>query len=839
MTLPATPRRAGPFEGNGATTAFPFSFKLFDEADIQVLLVAADGVEDTLVLDSDYTVVLNADQDAMPGGAVHYPMTGEALASPDTLTVVGSLPYDQQTDLPTGGAYRAQVVENTFDRVVMQIQQLVEQAGRTLALSPTADTGVSTQLPPPEANRLIGWNEDADALQNVDAATLGAIVAFGTAVPDLFTGDGTRTQFTLSGDPGVRGNLDVSVEGLVQRVGIDFDWSSGTQLVFAVAPPAGSPDNILVRYIQALPQASNPDLGDTTDPGKGDALVGVVQPFTGAVARTQHDKNAESVSVLDFIPAAEHAAIRGYTSAFDCTDAFNTALGACRRVRVPAGGYLTRRPINMTARGVGGFEFTGRQLIGDGVSGTIINAYPGPYPCIDLTGSSACEIYGINFRSDNPGVAPGLAAADCASIGIVIRRGNTSAYTRNCHQPRLIGVRFDLTSAMARNVGVGTVGLYCCGAEHVVTDHFEASANVPFVAENTPTAGIARSQDHPTHGGEYEPVLASGVISTTIHEHRSMLLVAWDSFRAMRLEQVANFEFPSLYTSTRKLVSALPAYAETFDFTSVANVRLQCYQEASGKFGTTYRMDHRYFTFTGPNDGVVAQVRRGANDYGFTLPGAPAPSIHLNDGAALANSRIDCNYLFGVYNDSGNNCGFATLPVTFSGTPNRLWNLALTLDHGTPGHWANVLGALSPWCTNVESTNFLSGDRGYADALNEFTVVMAGGTTAGVASGVSQTGRWRREGNMVHVFLSYTCTGHTGTGQMKFRGFPFTAKTISTGAVFYQATTMVMGGRDAVALIITDTDEIVLWASDPGGGGGDFVPVDPTTNLILQVSFPV
>lgn len=42
------------------------------------------------------------------------------------------------------------------------------------------------------------------------------------------------------------------------------------------------------------------DLADTSDVAKGDALVGVKQPFAGAIARTQHDKNAELLSASDF-----------------------------------------------------------------------------------------------------------------------------------------------------------------------------------------------------------------------------------------------------------------------------------------------------------------------------------------------------------------------------------------------------------------------------------------------------------------------------------------------------------------------------------------------------------
>ncbi|MGK4439162.1 hypothetical protein ACSMDG_09360 [Yersinia proxima] len=41
-------------------------------------------------------------------------------------------------------------------------------------------------------------------------------------------------------------------------------------------------------------------LADTSDIAKGDALIGVKQPFTGTIGRTQHSVNSERRSVLDF-----------------------------------------------------------------------------------------------------------------------------------------------------------------------------------------------------------------------------------------------------------------------------------------------------------------------------------------------------------------------------------------------------------------------------------------------------------------------------------------------------------------------------------------------------------
>lgn len=63
MTVPSTARRAGPYTGNGSTTTFSFTFKTFAAGDLLVTRMDALGLETTLVLNSDYSVSLNVDQD--------------------------------------------------------------------------------------------------------------------------------------------------------------------------------------------------------------------------------------------------------------------------------------------------------------------------------------------------------------------------------------------------------------------------------------------------------------------------------------------------------------------------------------------------------------------------------------------------------------------------------------------------------------------------------------------------------------------------------------------------------------------------------------------------------
>jgi hypothetical protein len=83
VTISSSIRKAGPFPGNGVTTAFPFTFKVFSTADLlAVQAVTLTGAETTLALGANYTVSLNADQNANPGGTVTAlvaPPTGETI----------------------------------------------------------------------------------------------------------------------------------------------------------------------------------------------------------------------------------------------------------------------------------------------------------------------------------------------------------------------------------------------------------------------------------------------------------------------------------------------------------------------------------------------------------------------------------------------------------------------------------------------------------------------------------------------------------------------------------------------------------------------------------------
>lgn len=259
MTISTEVRKAGPFIGNDSASVFPFAFKVFKAADLIVVRRQDNiGAETTLVLDSDYHVTLNSNQDTTPGGVVT--LVAGALASGFTLVVSSELPYLQPTDLTNQGGFYPKVITNALDRLTIFCQQLAEITGRTLKLPITAPTDISAEIPLPNPSELIAWDETGTRLTTISPQSLVTSIAYGSATADLFAGDGVTTTFPLSTNPASVNNLDVSVGGFSQRpvqggVG-DYSWNGGASITFVVPPPAPAvpgDKNVLVRYMQAVP----------------------------------------------------------------------------------------------------------------------------------------------------------------------------------------------------------------------------------------------------------------------------------------------------------------------------------------------------------------------------------------------------------------------------------------------------------------------------------------------------------------------------------------------------------------------------------------------------------
>ena len=165
-------RKAGPFLGNGITTQFPFSFKLFKTTEVRVIKTDVLGVESVLTLGTDYSCVLNSPQELFPGGIV----TSTLPVIPgDQLSILSNVDNVQTLQLTDSGGFYPTLLNDTFDKIVIQIQQLVEQMSRNILL-PVGSLTTQVSIAAYVAQAV------AAAAQSATSATAAALSALEAAV---------------------------------------------------------------------------------------------------------------------------------------------------------------------------------------------------------------------------------------------------------------------------------------------------------------------------------------------------------------------------------------------------------------------------------------------------------------------------------------------------------------------------------------------------------------------------------------------------------------------------------------------------------------------------------
>lgn len=146
MAIGYIKRLAGPYIGDGTgQKTFSFGFFVFTEGDVYVATAATEnGASSTLQQGTDYTVTLNGDQEASPGGTIT--LTAEAGLADGAVLVIGSdVDYTQTLDLTNYTRFPPARISEELDRIVVQIQQLVEIQGRTVKADAT-DTMTPEEL---------------------------------------------------------------------------------------------------------------------------------------------------------------------------------------------------------------------------------------------------------------------------------------------------------------------------------------------------------------------------------------------------------------------------------------------------------------------------------------------------------------------------------------------------------------------------------------------------------------------------------------------------------------------------------------------------------------------
>lgn len=175
------------YAGDGVTTTFAYTFMIFNDEDLAVVLVDdTSGVEDAQVLTTDYSVT-GAGEDT--GGNVVFVTEP---ASGKTVFISRAVALKQETDYLEGDMFPASAHENALDYLTMICQQLNTEIERCLKNSLLA-SGVDGTLPVPSAGAAIGWNSGEDGFANIVSPGSLSVTTFGQALVESADAQAART----------------------------------------------------------------------------------------------------------------------------------------------------------------------------------------------------------------------------------------------------------------------------------------------------------------------------------------------------------------------------------------------------------------------------------------------------------------------------------------------------------------------------------------------------------------------------------------------------------------------------------------------------------------------
>lgn len=126
--------------------------------------------------------------------------------------------------------------------------------------------------------------------------------------------------------------------------------------------------------------------------------------------------------------------------------------------------------------------------------------------------------------------------------------------------------------------------------------------------------------------------------------------------------------------------------------------------------------------------------------------------------------------------------------------------------------------------------------------IGTFTPVIEGTTTAGTATYVTQNGRYTKIGNRVFVSIYVNYNSHTGTGNMKVTGLPFSSVNLSlfNAGTFGAVSGLTLPANNIpMAYVDTNASTMTLASLPTGGTSTAALAMDATAAFSITVDYQV
>jgi hypothetical protein len=524
----------------------------------------------------------------------------------------------------------------------------------------------------------------------------------------------------------------------------------------------------------------------------------------GGVQRTVESKLQDVVSVLDFIPQSEHAAIKAGTSTYDATAAIQATLNAHQHVTIPSGTYNISASIKPK---------NGQRLIFKGgklfTTGPIVT----DECAIKVVDAANVEIWNADIDCNN----------EPANSGIIVRENTSNIQIYNT---KVVRAAWDAVKGGGRAIiieaNTGDVG-------RIIVDGLT-------VKEVDTVIGIFGSA---IDGMRKNAIVVTNIVAKTVN--KLIALFGPDSDAAPNtadlqqsiITNVVGYDVTSpiryangsdaiidnvyVYNKTLSIGPAIQGFARNVRVTNfVMNGTVTALLDASPWL----------------DDGTTPAFTPGTNGsrkchYQITHRGTAS--------AAVLISQYTHN---GIISDTTFDLNVDTVTTNVLGNTAINVNTTVYVNLFSAASRARISGYLNAIGTKLISSATLQDFlQSAAFPTDQFFPVITGSTSAGTATYAPAKGTYSKIGNVVFFNCYLTWSGHTGTGDMRVSGLPFTssstANTQTAVSIAFMDSLSLTAGNVLSAYVDVGQTYVVLVQTPTGGGGASGVPLDPAGSLMV------
>ena len=241
MTISSTTVKNS-YSGNGTLNTFNYTFKIFADADIQVIIRDASATETVKTLTTHYTVTGAGNAN---GGTIVF-TAGNIPTATETVVLRRALPQTQSIDYIANDSFPAESHEEGLDRSMMAIQQLQEEVDRSIKLSRT-NTMNTTEFAigsSDRAGKIFGFDSNGELVVSQELGTFKGNWSASTtyAARDIVKDTSTNNIFlantghTSSGSQPLTTNTDSAKWDLL----VDAESATASALAAGVSATAAS-----------------------------------------------------------------------------------------------------------------------------------------------------------------------------------------------------------------------------------------------------------------------------------------------------------------------------------------------------------------------------------------------------------------------------------------------------------------------------------------------------------------------------------------------------------------------------------------------------------------------